>query len=132
MKAVLSRKYWNNQTTGKLVVFNEDHRVLDLVTIEQPDNGNQKNCSCIPEGHYECEKIESPRHGTCYLVKDVPDRSAILIHKGNYVTDTQGCILPGLYFQDLNHDGNTDVCDSTHAMEKLINVIGEKFELIII
>jgi len=37
-----------------------------------------------------------------YLINDVPNRTNILIHPGNYSTDTNGCILPGLRFVPID------------------------------
>lgn len=135
MIALLSRKYWRNMTTGRLVALDGDKKLVEVVTIELPDNGNMKNVSCIPEGTYECERIISPSKGECFHVNDVPGRSHILIHVGNYAAgkkvDTEGCILPGLYFYDINDDGFTDVVASTSAMKKLLKALPDKFKLII-
>jgi hypothetical protein len=136
MKAVISRTYGNTETQGHFVAFDGHNKVLELVTIELPDNGNQKNVSCIHEGVYQVSQIVRPNGDKAYLVYDVPGRDAILIHKGNYVAgkkvDSEGCILPGLYFTDVNNDGFVDVAESTVAMNRLLNVMGERFELHII
>ncbi|MEN6388839.1 MAG: DUF5675 family protein [Syntrophomonas sp.] len=133
MKAVLSREYGNIQTLGRLVLFEGNQVKLQLCTLELPDLGNQKNISCIPEGKYEVHRIYSPKFGKCFHVQEVPGRSEILIHKGNYNKDTHGCILIGLEYADINEDGMLDVIESTRAMEKLQNAITtDQFELIII
>ena len=136
MKAVLSRKYGNTETRGRMIVFDADTKALEVVALEPPDNGNQKNVSCIPEGVYEVIKIVRPNGNPAFQILNVPGRSAILIHKGNYVTgkkvDSEGCILPGLYFTDINDDGFIDVAESTVAMNRLLNVLPDKFELYII
>lgn len=122
-------------TTGRLIALDGDEKLAEVVTIELPDNGNIKNVSCIPEGIYECEKITSKSKGECFHVKDVPERSEILIHVGNYAAgekvDTEGCILPGLYFYDINEDGFTDVVGSKSAMQKLLKALPDKFKLMI-
>jgi len=133
MKVVLSREYNNIQTIGRLVVFDGAMIKLQLCTLELPDLGNQQNISCIPEGEYEVHRIYSPRFGKCFHIQDVPGRSEILIHKGNYNKDTHGCILVGMGRADINGDGTMDVIESSLAMEKLQNVITEDiFTLIII
>lgn len=133
MKAVLSREYGNIQTLGRLVLFEGNQVKLQLCTLELPDLGNQKNISCIPEGKYEVHRIYSPKFGKCFHVQEVPGRSEILIHKGNYNKDTHGCILVGMGHADINGDGIMDVIESTRAMDKLQNVITEDiFTLIII
>ena len=132
MKIVISRRYRPNETTGKLIVFDQDNKVCELVTLELPDRGNQINCSCIPEGTYTINKITRPNGKPAFLLLDVPGRSSIEIHVGNYTSDILGCILPGLYLFDLNSDGELDIAESNHAMEKLLNVLPDESTLIII
>jgi hypothetical protein len=138
MKAVLSRHYRNTSTTGKFILFDGDIKLLDIVSIELPNNGNQKNVSCIPEGVYKVEKTMSPNKGECFSIKDVPGRDNILIHVGNYASslphdrsDSKGCILLGMYFEDIDDNGSIDVCESRRAIDKLLNLT-DKFTLIII
>lgn len=136
MKAVISRTYNATETIGTISVWDGERPVLSRKTIELPDNGNQKNTSCIPEGAYDVEKITSSTRGEVFYVKDVPGRTGILIHKGNYAAgshvDTLGCILPGMGFEDINDDGNIDVFDSTRAMNDLLAVLPDKFKVTII
>lgn len=65
------------------------------LTLERPWEDNAQNVSCIPAGRYRCRNIRSPRFGNTYEVCDVPSRTHVLFHKGNYMYDTQGCILIG-------------------------------------
>ncbi len=64
-------------------------------------------------------------------MEGVPDRSYILIHRGNYHTDIRGCILVGKYFKDINKDGVMDVVYSTDTVKKLLTILPDEFELII-
>ena len=133
MKAVISREYGNLQTLGSLVVFDGKEILLKILTLELTDLGNQKNISCIPEGKYDVHRIYSQKFGNCFHIQDVPGRSAILIHKGNYTKDTHGCILVGMNHIDIDDDGLKDVSDSTTAMEKLLTVMtGNEFKLYVI
>lgn len=137
MKAVLSRKYNNIQTPGRLVVFDGDKVRLQVLTLELPWNNNQRRMSCIPEGVYKVHKIYSPKFGNCFFVNDVPDRSAIEIHAGNYASllppsDTSGCILPGLARGDINDDGVEDITNSRDALHKMLNILPDEFKLYII
>lgn len=60
-----------------------------------PSVHNERRTDCIPPGEYKCEVVRSPKFGSVYMVKGVPDRSHILIHAGNTVDDIEGCILLG-------------------------------------
>ena len=73
--------------------------------MELPWRDNQANVSCIPAGRYQVSYLPrsaSGKYRDVYHVQDVPDRSGILIHPGNfagdkqmgYQTDSWGCLLP--------------------------------------
>lgn len=94
----IARSYHDDCTTGVLVAG--DHH---LVTLELPWKGNKHFISCIPEGVYEWEKHVSPKHGRTIWIKDVPNRSEILIHPGNLPEDSEGCILVGREFVPNRH-----------------------------
>lgn len=63
---------------------------------------------------------------------DVPGRSYILIHSGNFKTDTRGCILPGTRVVDLNADGLKDVASSRFALSVILKLVPDEFELSIL
>ena len=69
-------------------------------TLENPWLNNTVGLSCIPPGIYKLGLRTSPNFSPRYghdmvEVKDVPNRSYILFHKGNTNEDTRGCILLG-------------------------------------
>lgn len=77
---------------------------IKLHSIELPWRDNQPNVSCIPAGKYRCFVRQTSKYGMAYEVGEVPGRTAILIHLGNWAGDTEkgfrsnsyGCILLGL------------------------------------
>lgn len=82
-------------------------------TLELPWRYNAANVSCIPPGTYRCYLRKSPKRGyRLYELISVPGRSHIEIHIGNTTADSQGCILVGTKFGDL--DGVKGVIES-HA-----------------
>ncbi len=147
MFALISRNYGEVQTPGCLVIFDQEDVVFQCKTLELPYLENHKNISCIPPGEYSVDRIRSRKHDICYLINDVPSRSNIIIHVGNYAAmrlvferaiergvravDTLGCILVGLKFVDINRDGFLDVSDSTRAMNAMRAILPSKFQLII-
>lgn len=72
-----------------------DRRII-CYSLELPWLGNIPTKSCIPVGTYPLTKINHARYQSCFQVDNVPLRSGILIHPGNTLSDTKGCILPGL------------------------------------
>lgn len=62
-------------------------------TIERPWKNNRREVSCIPEGHYEMVRVDSPRFGpNMWEIASVPDRSHILLHIANTASDILGCV----------------------------------------
>lgn len=73
-------------------------------SLERPLTGDGP--LAIPAGEYEVDMtIVSPKYknrswskkwgGIVPTIKDVPGRDRILIHPGNTVADTTGCVCPG-------------------------------------
>ena len=122
MKAILFRKFKDDkQTLGELQVGD-----FSCFTLELPDlnndgiENNEVRKSCIPEGTYRVTRHTSPKFGKTFWVRDVPGRSAILIHPGNYYYHTLGCILVGTDQKDVNKDGLIDNVSSKKAMAKVL------------
>lgn len=87
----LLRVYSPFGTNGEIRMDGE--RVCDA--IELPWKDNARNVSCIPEGRYPLAKRYSKRFGWHILIKDVPERSSILIHPANHaLKELRGCIAP--------------------------------------
>jgi hypothetical protein len=131
-KAVLIRYYEEKQTLGTLLIFDKEKKIFECKTLELSWNNNRQNISCIPTGIYYVGKHISPKFGVCFEICDVPKRTDILFHPGNFNMDTYGCILPGESFKDINMDGLKDVVNSKKAMEKMLNICSpNQFQLII-
>ena len=136
MILTIKRYYDIDQTIGEasLKRLSEEFPILRFYTLELPWLQNQRNISCIPEGRYIIDTYSSERYPEAFKVRtpgarEVTDRSAILIHTGNYNKDTKGCILPGLYLSDINADGLFDVTESGKALDLLKSFAGEEFLL---
>jgi hypothetical protein len=101
-------------------------------TIELPWRSNRQKVSCIPAGHYDVTMRKSPRFGYVYWVRNVPGRSWILFHAGNFAGDVaaglrshvEGCILLGLARGVLG--GQLAVLNSRPAVRKLGQYVGGK------
>jgi hypothetical protein len=90
MKLYVERKYHKNTYVIGRMFINGKY-VCD--TLEPPA---QKVGGCIPEGTYRVKMQHSMKFGKSMpRIENVPYRSGILIHAGNTVEDTKGCILVG-------------------------------------
>lgn len=121
------------QTLGHMTVFDGLEKIFECKSLELPWKDNKKNVSCIPSGSYWVDKYLSPTkgRGIVFQFSNVPGRSNIQIHKGNYFTDILGCTLPGAGFTDINKDGYLDVYSSGRTMDKLLEIMPDKFKLTI-
>ena len=121
--------FTKESTIGKLFINGESF----CDTLENPYINNERNISCIPEGQYKVRlrlaRESATRDYLHLLVQDVPNRKWILIHIGNYPSQTQGCILVG------NGRKQDAVNNSRLAMDlvikEILNLGGENINLII-
>jgi hypothetical protein len=96
-------------------------------TVERAWAGNKPFESCIPDGVYDLKRRRSAvverTSGGDYLegweVTDVPGRTFIMIHPGNWPTNFEGCIGVGLNYQVL--DGRNGVTQSRVAFAQLMS-----------
>lgn len=118
------------------------------VTLEDPWLGNQKCISCIPEGIYTCRRWTSRNAaiGKTWKVVDVPGRSGILFHAGNWAGqpgvasgplsgDTKGCILLGQSFgipRIAGNEGRVGVVTSARAVQKFMELTKDETELCLV
>lgn len=121
---ILQRICENDNGTFGVMTFKD---IPLCVTVEDKWRDNQNNISCIPTGVYECVKHNGKRYRDVWVLKDVPNRTAILIHHGNVEDDTEGCILVGSMFGNLG--GKHAVLRSKEALEKLRSILPDEFIL---
>ena len=134
MNAILVRKEKSDkQVLGELIIYDANGlEVFTCKTLELPDKDNEKYVSCIPEGKYTVVPRKSKKYKEHFHVTNVPNRSYILIHFGNYYTDILGCILVGTAHTDINGDGYRDVTSSSATMKKLVKAAPDGFILDIV
>lgn len=98
-----------------------------FVTCEDPWNNNATGISCIPAGTYKVSKFSGQHFKDVWQVHDVPGRSAILMHAGNTIKDTKGCILCGQSFSTL--DGLPSITHSKDTLDMLRETLPDEFQL---
>ena len=125
MRLLLERySHEEKQTIGKLYLLNNSGGIIEKWhSLELPWLDNQRRISCIPLGTYKARKHTSPRFGKSLWLQDVPNRSEILIHRGNFYTDILGCILIGKNLADINNDGVIDLTQSVKAINELMSYL---------
>lgn len=120
MRALLTRTATSPLgTLGKLALDD-----FECVTMEPPWQNNEPNVSCIPPGEYQCHWHKSPRYMWVYALLGIEGRSHILIHPGNIVSHTRGCILPGQRVGVLG--GLPAVLASRHATRRLFAFLDKR------
>jgi hypothetical protein len=120
MELELIRTYFPHGTNGEL--YHEGKRIC--FTIELPWLFNKHQVSCIPEGRYELVNRYSEHLGWHFHLKDVVNRSLILIHCANdAVKELKGCIAP---VSILTSEGKG--LRSRIALEKLQSIILPELE----
>lgn len=89
-------------------------------TLEPPVTGVKH--PCIPIGDYLVNLVWSPKFKSYKpRLEGVPHRSGILIHKGNSVKDTLGCILVGNNsFKGHLTQSSLAYCDLLEYMTKAV------------
>lgn len=111
----------STHTLGALVISGQLFYVL-----ERPWLNNAVNKSCIPAGQYTAHFL--PRSGSgkyrnVYHILPVNGRSGILIHTGNLVSHSLGCLLIGSKASVYN---NQTVISSSRKALREINKITKK------
>lgn len=129
MKLKIERRYFSDDYTIGSLYIND---IFFCDTLEDPnrdlnkngvfDNGESKvyGNTCIPFGTYKVELKYSPKFKReLPRLINVPSFEGILIHRGNYPKDTQGCVLVG------ENKAKGAVLNSTKYEEKLVNILRE-------
>jgi len=113
------KKHTTKQTLGIMDVYKDNTFVFALATLEREWANNKISTSCIPAGVYDILHYSSIKYNNVFELQETEPRTKILIHSGNYNTDTKGCVLVGEVHKDVNNDGLTDVASSVTALNRL-------------
>jgi len=131
MEIRLHRTENNPDATFGELLINGAHACF---TLEDAWRDNRPRVSCIPAGTYEViphgwEDGSTVKFKRVWEITGVPGRSAILIHQGNTVDDTVGCVLVGTTLGMI--DGRRGILGSNAALNKLRATLPKAFTLIV-
>ena len=124
-RIIIERAYFKDCVIGR-----GRYKGFNFCVLELPDLGNQKNISCIPPGIYKAKKRISPGKG--YEVIEyinVPNRTYIQAHYGNFTSQLLGCQLYGYGLKYLDNDDIIDVTNSETTIKKLLKILPDEFEI---
>ena len=91
-----------NYQYGTFGVLSIDDQVF-CVTLEPPDELNKTGRSSIPAQQYTCKRYSSEHHPSTFQIMNVPGRTKVLFHAGNFKEHTEGCILLARKFGVLKY-----------------------------
>ena len=102
--------------------------------LERPWVNNERNVSCIPAGEYLVKflpRSASGRYKEVWHLQNVQGRSGVLIHCGNVVAHSRGCLLIGRRRGWI--DGEAAVLNSRTALVEFNSIMGtDDFKLLIV
>lgn len=106
-----------HETLGVLTATNGIKK-FKCETLELPWLENKRMVSCIPKGIYQVKKVFWPRKlAYFYQVQNVPGRSGIFIHEGNFFFNYEGCIGLGQTRAKLNSDTEIDITNTVSTIK---------------
>lgn len=128
MELTVQRKYYKQKyTIGKLLIDGEYvcdtleppcFKTTEFMNVTFIKKAKLNGFRAIPAGHYKIALEPSKRFGKLLPhILDVKGFSGVLIHSGNFPSDTSGCILPGW------NRRKGMVCSSLSAMSIIMNRI---------
>lgn len=95
------------QSSGIFGNFHLETGEFFCVTLEHAYLSHSNWIAKVPPGVYTCKRRMSPHFGyEVFEVMDVPNCSYIEIHVGNFLQDSEGCILVGESVSSLPSGGD--------------------------
>ena len=119
---ILNRTTLQSDPTGTLGELILNGKII-CQTLERPWKDNTPEISCIPTGEYLCKRTNSPKFGETFEITNVPNRTHILMHSGNYVTDSIGCVLLGMI---SDRSSSYKIFKSKIARDKLMEIMKDE------
>ena len=126
MKLKLTRiEHDNKEVIGILTIHDDSGKLLMVASTLEPIYGNNPK---IALGKHELIKYFSPHWQTnLWKFNNPNERDRYFeIHIGNYVKDSDGCLLIGNGFANINSDREIDIINSKGTFKRF-KVLLEKY-----
>ena len=115
----------NNQAAtmnGRRIMFTQQCDTLEPKWRDLKTQQKVKGQTAIPEGEYKIVMSPSSKfHRNMPYLKNVPQFEGIMIHPGNTVKDTMGCILVGT-------KNSSWLANSRATFEKIMKILNSEDE----
>lgn len=115
----------NNQAAtmnGRRIMFTQQCDTLEPKWRDLKKQQKVKGQTAIPEGEYKIVMSPSSKfHRNMPYLKNVPQFEGIMIHPGNTVKDTMGCILVGT-------KNSSGLANSRATFEKIMKILNSEDE----
>ena len=124
---------------GDFRIYQNGKVVFRCATLERPWEGNKRRVSCIPKGSYELYLCGDKSYNLVnsyqrkYGKDNVPyvpllrgtrpQRYGIFIHIGNYIGDSEGCILVGETKDTAAKKGGKSVFMAKQSKQAFIRLV---------
>ena len=127
MMIYVNRFLVSDKGTFSTVIVGDQH----LCGLECPWRDNRPSVSCIPAGVYLLKPHTSPKFGGVHAFQggtvsiyenEATERSAVLWHAANWVTQLRGCLATGMEFtfdEGGRHNGVSNSRKSLTAYREL-------------
>lgn len=124
-------KQYGETTVGKLTISGESKKWF-VLEPGGPDSRVAGSDKRIEAGTYKLVPYSSAKYKNVYELKNVPGRTKILIHPGNFHDDTEGCLMPGHKWGFMSEfDKQYKVSSSRAAFKEIASKI-KNFDSIIV
>lgn len=116
-------KQKGSTTLGKLTIdgVNKSWFVLEPAGLDSEIEGSDRR---IKAGTYQLLPYSSAKYPNVYELQNVPGRTFILIHAGNYHQDTLGCLMLGKQW-GIVKDSHYYVDNSKYALKEIFAEISK-------
>ena len=113
----------NNQAAtmnGRRIMFTQQCDTLEPQWRDLKKEKKVRGKTAIPEGKYKIVMSPSAKfHRNMPYLKDVPQFEGIMLHPGNTVEDTKGCILVGTKY-------GAGLANSRAKFEKIMKILNSE------